>query len=138
MGRNNATHGAEIVSQTGADLFHIEPIVPYPTEYTPCPEVALEERDGNPRPAVTSEVENWEQYDTIFIGCPVRWHTALMVIYTFTESYSFEGKTVIPFCTYASTYRDETLARIVEITPDADHLTGFVHIKEELKKHPKS
>ena len=32
----------EIVRQTGADLFRIEPVVPYPTEYTPCTEVALE------------------------------------------------------------------------------------------------
>lgn len=114
----------EIVSQTGADLFRIEPVVPYPTEYTPCTEVALEERDRNARPAIVGTVENWADYDTIFIGCPVWWHTAPMIINTFAESYSFEGKTVVPFCTYASTYRNETLARIVELTPDADHLTG--------------
>lgn len=32
---------------------------------------------------------------------------------------------MVPFCTYASTYRDETLAKIVEITPDARHLERF-------------
>lgn len=48
-----------------------------------------------------------------------------MIINTFTESYDFKGKTVIPFCTYASTYRDETLAKIVELTLDAKHLKGF-------------
>lgn len=37
----------------------------------------------------------------------------------------FRGKTVVPFCTYASTCRDETLARIAELTPDARHLKGF-------------
>ena len=47
-----------------------------------------------------------------------------MIIHTFCESYDFKGKTVVPFCTYAATYRDETLAEIVNITPDADHLTG--------------
>lgn len=47
-----------------------------------------------------------------------------MIINTFSESYDFSGKTIIPFCTYASTYRDETLARIVELTPDANHLDG--------------
>lgn len=114
----------EIVDQTGADLFRIEPVVPYPTEYTPCTEVALDERDNNARPAIADKVDNWEQYDIIFIGCPVWWHTAPMIICTFAESYDFKGKTLIPFCTYAATYRDETLARIVELTPDADHLTG--------------
>ena len=48
-----------------------------------------------------------------------------MIINTFAESYDFKGKTVVPFCTYASTYRDETLARIAELTPQAKHLKGF-------------
>lgn len=114
----------EIVRQTGADLFRIEPVVPYPTNYTECTEVAQEEKNNNARPAIANEVENWNDYDTVFIGCPVWWWTTPMIICTFAESYDFEGKTVVPFCTYASTYRDETLARIVELTPDADHLTG--------------
>ena len=114
----------EIVRQTGADLFRIEPVVPYPTEYTPCTEVALEEKNNNARPAIAATVENWKDYDTVFIGCPVWWWTTPMIICTFAESYDFKGKTVVPFCTYAATYRDETLARIVELTPDAAHLTG--------------
>ena len=48
-----------------------------------------------------------------------------MIINTFSESYDFKGKTVIPFCTYASTYRDETLAKIAELTPAAGHRKGF-------------
>lgn len=114
----------EIVRQTGADLFRIEPVIPYPTEYTPCTEVALEEKNNDARPAIADTVENWADYDTVFIGCPVWWWTTPMIICTFAESYDFEGKTVVPFCTYAATYRDETLARIVELTPDAAHLTG--------------
>ena len=114
----------EIVRQTGADIFRIEPAVTYPTDYTECTEVAQEEKNNNARPAITDEVENWKQYNTVFIGCPVWWWTTPMIICTFAESYDFEGKTVVPFCTYASTCRDETLARIVELTPDAGHLTG--------------
>ena len=114
----------EIIRQTGADLFRIKPVVPYPTEYTPCTEVALEEKNNDARPAIDATVENWADYDTVFIGCPVWWWTTPMIICTFAESYDFKGKTVVPFCTYAATYRDETLARIVELTPDAAHLTG--------------
>ena len=114
----------EIVRQTSADVFRIEPVVPYPTEYTPCTEVARAEKEADARPAIANEVENWNDYDTVFIGCPVWWWTTPMIICTFAESYDFAGKTVVPFCTYAATYRDETLARIVELTPDAAHLTG--------------
>lgn len=114
----------QIQSITGADMFRIEPLVPYPTEYTPCTEVAREEKDNNARPAIKDKVQNWDDYDIVFIGCPVWWWTTPMIIHTFCESYDFKGKTVVPFCTYAATYRDETLAEIVNSTPDAEHLTG--------------
>lgn len=112
----------QIQQATGADLFRIEPVVPYPTEYTPCTQVAREEKDSNARPAIKNSVSGWDDYDVVFIGCPVWWWTTPMIIHTFCESYNFKGKTVIPFCTYASTYRDETLAEIVNSTLDAAHL----------------
>ena len=117
---------AEAIQEvTNGDIFEIEPVVPYPTSYTPCTEVALEERDNDARPAIKDKVADWDKYDIVFIGCPVWWHTAPMIISTFAESYDFAGKTVVPFCTYASTYRDETLAKIVDLTPSAEHLEGL-------------
>ena len=122
----NTQHVAErIASLTGGTLFRIEPEKPYPAEYRPCTEVAKAEKEADARPAIKSKVDNWDQYDTVFIGCPVWWWTAPMIINTFAESYDFRGKTVVPFCTYAATYRDETLARIRELTPAAEHLKGF-------------
>ena len=117
---------AEAIQEvTNGDIFEIEPVVAYPTSYTPCTEVALEERDNDARPAIKDKVADWDKYDIVFIGCPVWWHTAPMIISTFAESYDFAGKTVIPFCTYAATYRDETLAKIVDLTPSAEHLEGL-------------
>lgn len=114
-----------ISDAVGADIFEIEPVIPYPTEYTPCTEVAREERDSNARPAIKGTIDNWSEYDIVFIGCPVWWHTAPMIISTFCEAYDFNGKIVVPFCTYAATYRDETLQKIVDLTPNAKHLDGF-------------
>ena len=115
----------EIQRVTGGDLFEIEPVNPYPTSYTPCTEVALEEKNNNARPEIKNRVENWNEYDVVFIGCPVWWWTTPMIIHTFAESYDFGGKTVVPFCTYAATYRDETLQAIVDMTPAANHLEGL-------------
>lgn len=115
----------EIVTHTGADLFRIEPTQAYPTAYKPCTEVAKKERDENARPAIKGSIENIDKYDVIFIGCPVWWHTAPMIISTFAEGYNLRGKTIVPFCTYAETFRDETLAKIVELTPYSHHLKGF-------------
>lgn len=116
-----------IASHTGGTLFRIETVTPYPTEYVPCTEVAKAERDNGIRPELKATVEDLDQYDTIFVGCPVWWHTAPMAVWSFLESkeYNFSGKTIIPFCTYEATYREETLAKIVELTPDSKHLKGF-------------
>lgn len=116
-----------IARYSGGTLFRIETVNPYPTEYTPCTVVAKEELDKDIRPKLKATVADFDKYDTIFVGCPVWWHTAPMAIWSFLEAdnYDFSGKTVIPFCTYQATYRDETLAKIVELTPDSKHLKGF-------------
>jgi flavodoxin len=124
-GGNTRSMAEQIQTVTGGDIFEIVPETAYPTSYTPCTEVALEEKNNNARPAIKNKVQDWDQYDIIFIGCPVWWWTTPMIIHTFAESYNFTGKTVVPFCTYASTYRDETLQTIVDITPKAHHLQGL-------------
>ena len=89
----------QIQDITGGDIFSIEPVVPYPTAYTPCTEVAREEKENNARPEIKDRVQNWDDYDVVFIGCPIWWWTTPMIIHTFCESYDFNGKTVVPFCT---------------------------------------
>lgn len=123
--RQHAKVAEEIHNITGGDLYRIEPATPYPDDYTECTEVALAERDNDARPAIAAPVDNMEDYDIVFIGCPVWWHTAPMIMSTFAESYDFSNKTIVPFCTYASTYRDETLQKIVDLTPNSNHLTGL-------------
>ena len=51
---------------------------------------------------VTTEVENWDSYDMVFIGYPIWWGIAAWPMNTFVENNDFTGKTVIPFCTSSS------------------------------------
>ena len=68
----NTQHVAEyIAKETGGTLFRIDPVKPYPTEYTPCTEVAKKEKEENARPAIKEKVKDWDSYDMVFIGCPV-------------------------------------------------------------------
>ena len=124
----NTQHLAQTISDaTGADLFRIETVNPYPTDYNECTEVAREELANGVRPELNDTVENLDDYDVVFVGCPVWWHTAPMAIWSFLENseHDFSDKIIVPFCTYASTYREETLAKIVELTPNSLHLQGF-------------
>ena len=99
---NTAEMAAQIQEQTGGDLFEIVPVEPYPTDYDECGDVALAERDSNARPEIQNLPESIEQYDTIFIGYPIWWHTAPMIIGTFLESYDLSGVDVYPFTQSAS------------------------------------
>ena len=55
--------------------------------------------DRNCRPEIATEVDDMEQYDTVFVGFPVWWYREPSIIDTFMEAYDFTGKKVIPFCT---------------------------------------
>lgn len=129
-----------IAGKTAADTFEIITEKEYPAEYQPCTEVAKAEKEADARPAIKGKVENFDQYDIIFIGCPVWWYTGPMAIFTFLESYDFEGKTVIPFCT-AYSGPSQTLKSIVEATPKSLHKDGLCVVTKELggkgldKKH---
>lgn len=69
---SNTAGMAEIIAGlTGADTFEIVPVTPYPEEYTPCTEVALEERDNNARPAIQNLPSSVSEYDNIIIGYPI-------------------------------------------------------------------
>ncbi len=110
----------------GADLYEIIPQEPY-TEadldyYTDC-RADREQSDDTARPAISGDMENMEDYDTVLIGYPI-WHGGPpKIIYTFLESYDFSGKTVLPFCTSGgSPYSDSGIRGLVG--SDTVWLTG--------------
>lgn len=91
-----------IRKRTGGDLLKIEPATAYPTDHSECGDVAKAERDGNARPEIANLPDSLDEYDTIFIGYPIWWHTAPMIIGMFLESYDLSGKEIYPFSQSAS------------------------------------
>ena len=66
-----------------------------------------------------AEIQRIDNYQTIFVGYPIWWDEAPMVIDTFLESYDFTGKTLVPFCTSASDDVDNSLHIFHELAPQA-------------------
>lgn len=86
---------------TIADVFKIDPVKAYPTNYKECTEVATQELNSNARPEFkNADILDISNYDTIFIGYPIWWGDVPMIINTFLEKYDFSGKTIIPFNTH--------------------------------------
>lgn len=112
---NTEEAAQQIVEDTGGDLVRIERSEPYDDVQTE----GEDELESNARPEITVEPDSIDGYDTIFVGYPIWWDEAPMVISTFLESYDFSGKTIVPFCTSSSDSIDNSLHIFSELAPDA-------------------
>ena len=122
----NTEQVAQIIQQeTGGDLFEITPATPYTDDYNELLDIAQQEQSDNARPELAGQVENWEQYDTIFVGYPNWWSDAPMAVYTFVESYDWSGKTLVPFNTSASGGFGRSLSGLEESASGASILEGI-------------
>lgn len=114
-----------IQQETGGDLFEITPATPYTDDYNELLDIAQQEQDENARPELASQVENWDSYDTVFVGYPDWWNDAPMLVYTFLESYDWTGKTLIPFCTSGGSGFGRSLNNLEASAPGASILDGL-------------
>lgn len=118
-----------IAEETDADIFEIATVNKYPDSYDECTELAKQEQDEKARPEIVGNIENMEQYDTVFVGYPIWWGDMPMAVYTFLESYDFSDKTIIPFCTHEGSGLSETPINIQRACPDAKVVTDGFEIK---------
>ena len=122
---NTAKLAKIIAVQTGADLFEIVPEIAYPEDYDTMLDIATRERNHDERPAYLGRVENWEQYDTVFIGYPIWWGGTPMILYSFMEDYDWTGKIVIPFNTHEGSGQGNTVSQIESLCPGATMMKGL-------------
>lgn len=108
-GSGNTKRVAEdIAAATGGTLFELVPVTPYTSAdlswTTSGSRVNREHDDEALRDItlVTTTPENFDEYDTVFIGYPIWWGIAAWPVNNFVKNNDFTGKTVIPFATSAS------------------------------------
>lgn len=121
---NVANHIADILD---ADLYEIVPETPYTAadlNYNTDCRANREQNDASARPAISGSVNNMERYNVIFLGYPIWWGEAPRIINTFLESYDLSGKTIVPFCTSASSPMGSSAARLQDLAGTAEWLEG--------------
>ena len=97
-----------IAEETNGDLFEIQPQDPYSNEDLNWTDEnsrvtrEYENEDERNVELVSTTVDNWEDYDTVFVGYPIWWGIAAWPVNTFVENNDFDSKTVVPFCTSSS------------------------------------
>ena len=119
-----------IAEATGGDLFELEPAEPYNDADLNWTDensrVTLEHEDESLRDVelVADTVDNWDSYDTVFIGYPIWWGIAAWPVDTFVEANDFTGKTVIPFCTSSSSGLGQSGELLAEMAGTGDWQEG--------------
>ena len=119
---------ASVISNTiGADIFEIEPSIPYTSEdldwTNKNSRTSIEMSNKNSRPSIKSSIDI-SKYDTVIIGFPVWWYTAPTIINTFIESNNFDGKKVYVFVTSGSSSVDSSFNNLKKEYPNINFTSG--------------
>lgn len=120
-----------IQEYTHGDLFSIRTNRLYSQNYTLFTIQAWGEQTLNVKPRLVSHVEDFEDYDVIFLGYPAWWMDVPIAIESFLDEYDFSGKTVIPFTTHFSSGLGGTVEKIQDLAPGAEVLPG-ISIQENI------
>lgn len=127
---NTAQVAQYIADSTGGDLFEIQPVEPYTDDDLNWTDdnsrVSQEHADESLRDVelVADTADNWDQYDTVFIGYPIWWGIAAWPVDGFVEANDFSGKTVIPFCTSSSSGLGESGQLLADMAGTGDWQEG--------------
>ena len=119
-----------IADATGGDLFELEPKEPYTSDdldWTDADSRVSREHDDESLREVelaSTTVENWDDYDTVFIGYPIWWGIAAWPTDSFVKANDFTGKTVIPFCTSSTSGLGESGELLAEEAGTGEWLDG--------------
>ena len=120
----------QIAKNLNADIFVIEPKEEYSSEdlnYNDSnSRVSKEHNDESLRNVElkTTAVNNFDSYDTVLIGYPIWWGIAAWPVNTFVKENDFTGKTVIPFCTSASSSLGNSGKNLKELANGGNWLDG--------------
>ncbi len=108
-----------------ADLFEIEPLIPYPYSYHECNERARQEKQDGAHPLINDGPTKFDFYDIVFLGYPNWWGTIPAPVASFLQNHNFEGKTIVPFVTHGGGIFLYSLDTIKEEAPKANMIKGF-------------
>lgn len=119
-----------IASATNADIFELTPADPYTSDdlnYNDRNSRVYKEHDDASMRDIkltADTVENFAQYDTVYIGYPIWWGEAAWPVNGFVKANDFSGKTVIPFCTSASSGVGDSAKALEELAKGGNWKDG--------------
>lgn len=117
---------AQIIGDvTGGNVVELELVEPYSTVYSELTARAGEEVKNDVRPALTTRIENMDDYDTLIVGTPIWSDHAAPALKSFLNSYDLSGKKIAVFCTHAGSGTAKSIDDVRGLCPDSEILQPF-------------
>lgn len=117
---------AAVISEvTGGDMVKIQTAIPYPDNFDDLAAQADNERQNDIHPELANHIENFDDYDIVFVGYPIWWYQMPMAMYSFFDEYDFAGKTLIPFSSHGGSGWSGTVDDIAGMEPQATLVDGY-------------
>lgn len=111
--------------KTNGDIFPIVVAEKYPESYDEMVDIGKNEKNNEIRPKLLTHIENFNDYNTFFIGYPNWWSDMPMALYSFFDEYDFSGKIIIPFVSSGGSGFSDTINSIKSLEPNAKVLEGI-------------
>ena len=92
---NTAKVAKILAAKTGSEIYEIQELKPYPTDYQKCVDLAKDEQRRKARPAIKGELPDLSGYQTIYLGYPNWWGDCPMIVYAFLEKCKLDGKVIL-------------------------------------------
>lgn len=117
----------KLARKTDADLFEIRPEKPYTAadlKWTNPLARCNREKMGKKDVPVTEYAENWEKYDTVYLGFPIWYYAAPNVVNTFCKAYDWAGKRLFVFATSGGSNIGKTVEKLQPYLKGAPEILG--------------
>lgn len=122
---------ADMIAQdTGGTLFSIRTETVYPADGSALIDFADQEQAQDARPVLTTQIEDLDRYDVVFVGYPNWWYDMPMALYSFFDTYDFSGKTIIPFNVHNGSRFSRTIETIRQLEPNATVIADGFTVSE--------
>ncbi len=123
---NTGKIAGTIHQKTGGNLFEIEPVKPYSSNYSDCTRQARDEIKNGILPELEALPENIEVYERIFVGTPNWWSTMAPPLLSFLSNSNLTEKTIVPFCTHGGGGLGRIFDDIRKACPESEVKPGLV------------
>lgn len=117
---NVAQFASWIAEETEGELFSIQVVEPYSSDWDGCLERANKEKAENARPELARTVEDIENYDVVFLGFPNWWYSCPMAIFSFIEAHDLSEKQIYLFCSHGTGGLARSVQDITAALPDSN------------------